>query len=148
MNGQERVGAMTDKQRTSVIDAIMDRTSEWSEANRKRDSGAVLALFDESVEMRHVENGVIFDSYKAVGDFIKGWYETTKDMKHTWEERRVLPLSLEVATMTGIFSYEAQQESGKFFQGRNVFTGVFVKRGSEWRLINGHESSVPPEQSP
>ena len=138
---------MTNEERAAVKKAIMDRTTEWAEANRRRDPDAVLDLFDDSDELRHAENGAIFPSYAALSDFVNEWYETADEMGMSWEERQVYPLAPDAATMTGIFKFEARQKSGEVFAGRNVFTGVFVKRGDSWRLIHGHESTVPSPES-
>lgn len=138
---------MTADEKSNVKKAILDVTSKWAEANCRRDAKAVIDLFDGSDELRHAENGVIFPSYAALVDFVKGWYETTIEMDHSWEERHVFPITPEAATMTGIFRYEARQKSGQVWAGRNVFTGVFIKRGDNWKLIHGHESAVPSPQS-
>jgi ketosteroid isomerase-like protein len=127
----------------AVVREILDRTSAWAEANRRRDAPAVLDLFLDSAELRHAENGVIFPSYSACADFVTGWYNSTVDMKMSWEQRDVVALSADAATMTGIFRYEATQDSGEVWSGRNVFTGVFLKRDGAWKLVHGHESTVP-----
>lgn len=128
----------------AIVAEVLDRTSEWGEACRRRDAPAVLELFLDSEDLRHVENGVIFPSHAAVAEFVNGWFGSTVEMDFSWEERHIVPLAADVATMTGVFKYEAKQESGEVWSGRNVFTGVFVKRGGTWRLVHGHESSVPP----
>ena len=136
---------MNREEKAVVQKAILDRTSEWFEANRRCDAEAMLDLFDDSDELRHAENGVIF-TYATLADFVRGWYETTDEMDLLLEERQVFPLAPEAATMTGIFRYEAKQRSGEVWAGRNAFTFVFIKRGDTWQVIHGHESPVPPPQ--
>ncbi len=131
------------KAEVNVVDAILDRTTQWAEANRRRDAAAVLDMFINSDELRHAENGVIFSSYEALAEFVKDWYDATEEMDMVWEQRAVVPLSADAATLTGIFRYEARQKSGEVWAGRNVFTGVFVRRAGRWKLIHGHESAVP-----
>ncbi len=133
--------------KAAIVAEILDRTSEWGEACRLRDAPAVLDLFLDSEDLRHVENGVIFPSYAAVAEFVNGWFGSTVEMDFSWEERHIIPLATDAASMTGVFEYEAKQESGEVWSGRNVFTGVFVKRGGIWRLVHGHESSVPLKKS-
>jgi len=129
-----------------VEEAVMQRTSRWAEAARSLDAAGVLDMFANSHELRHAENGVIFPSYEALAEFIEDWFASTEAMDFVWEQREVVPLSADAATMTGIFRYEARQESGEVWAGRNVFTGVFVRRGGRWVVIHGHESSVPAPQ--
>jgi len=131
----------------AVVKEILDQTSAWAEANRRRDAQAVLDLFLDSDDLRHVENGEIFASYSALAEFVNGWYDTTTDMDCAWERRDVVPLATDAATMTGIIRFKATQKTGEVWSGRIVFTGVFVKRGGTWKLIHGHESSVPPPEA-
>ena len=133
--------------RTAIVSEVLDRTSAWGEACRRRDAAAVLDLFLDSAELRHVDNGVIFDSHAALAEFVNGWFDTTVEMGFSWQERDVVPLAADAATMTGVFRYEAKQASGEVWTGRNVFTGVFVKRAGQWKLLHGHESTVPPPES-
>jgi ketosteroid isomerase-like protein len=137
---------MHKEEKAAVEKAIIDRTSEWFEANRQRDADAVIGLFDDSDEMRHAENGVIF-TYAALADFVGGWYDTTDEMDALLEEKHVFPLAPDAATMTGLFRFEAKQRSGEVWTGRRVFTFVFIKRGDAWKVIHGHESSVPSSQT-
>jgi ketosteroid isomerase-like protein len=129
-----------------VVDAILDRTTQWAEANRRRDTAAVLDMYINSDELRHAENGVIFPSYEALAEFVEDWYDATEEMDLVWEQRAVVRLSADAATITGIFRYEAKRKSGEVWAGRNVFTGVFVRRGGSWKLVHGHESSVPASE--
>jgi ketosteroid isomerase-like protein len=129
-----------------VGNAILDKTTQWAEANRRRDAVGVLDMFIDSEELRHAENGVVFSSYEALAKFVEDWYEATEEMDLVWEQRAVVPLSADAATLTGVFRYEARQKSGEVLAGRNVFTGVFVRRGGSWKLVHAHESSVPDSE--
>jgi ketosteroid isomerase-like protein len=137
---------MNREERAAVEKAMMDWTAEWLATNRRCDAEGMLNLFDDSDDLRHVENGVIF-TYAPLADFVRGWYETTADMGLVLEESRVFPLAPEAATMTGIFRYEAKQRSGEVWAGRNAFTFVITKRGDAWKVIHGHESTIPPPES-
>jgi ketosteroid isomerase-like protein len=137
---------MNGKEKAAVEKAIMDRMSEWFEANRRRDPDAVIGLFDESEDMRHAENGESF-THATLADFVGGWYETTDEMDALLEEKHIFPLAPDAATMTGIFRFEARQQSGEVWTGRRAFTFVFIRRGDAWKVIHGHESTVPSSQS-
>ena len=130
----------------AIVAEVLDRTFEWGEACCRRNASAVLDLFLDSEDLRHAENGVIFLSYAALAEFVNDWFGSTVEMDFSWQERHIVPLAADAATMTGVFEYEAKQKSGEVWSGSNVFTGVFVKRGGTWRLVHGHESSVPPQK--
>jgi ketosteroid isomerase-like protein len=138
---------VTSEQAARVEAAIIDRTSQWADANCRRDSGAVLDMFDGTDDLMHAENGKIFPSYAAVVEFVQGWYANVCRMELSWEERRVIALAPDAGSMTGIFRYEAETRSGEVYSGRNVFTGVFTERSGQWKLVHGHESAVPSPES-
>ena len=145
-NGSNTFQGQGSDEQAAIVAEILDRTSEWGEACRLRDAPAVLDLFLDSEDLKHVENGVIFASHTAVAEFVNGWFGSTVEMDFSWEERHIVPLAADAASMTGVFRYEAMQESGEVWSGRNVFTGVFVKRGGTWKLVHGHESIVPSQE--
>jgi uncharacterized protein YchJ len=61
-------------------------------------------------------------------------------MNVEWMQRVVVPLSLNAATMSGIFHFKATFKSGEIFEGTVMFTGVFVRKNNKWVLIHGQES--------
>jgi ketosteroid isomerase-like protein len=127
----------------NVVAQILDRTSEWADALRGRDVSGAMDMFVNSEDLRHTENGVTFASYSALTEFMNEWFASTVRMEFSWKHRDVVPLAENVATMTGVFEYAAEQKSGEVWRGKNVFTAVFVKKEGSWQLIHGHESSVP-----
>ena len=135
-------GPLTNEELATINNSILDRTSRWAEANTERNAEGVLALFLQSDELRHTENGVTFSSFDQLAEFVYGWYETTDEMSLAWEERDIFPISSNVAAMTGVFRYLAKQITGEVWAGKNVFTGVFVKEDGEWKAVHGHESSI------
>ena len=106
---------------------------------------AMMDLFDSSGELLHAEDGVIY-TYTELTNLAESWYESSYEIGTHWKERHILPLAPEAATMTAVFEYKARQKSGEVWIGSHVFTGVFIKKGDAWKLIHGHESTVPSSQ--
>jgi len=96
-------------------------------------------LFDDSDQMQYAEYGVIF-SHAELSDFARRSYDATAALSVRWEERQVFVLAPDAASMTGIIHYTATPKSGEVSTGRVVFTGVFILRGEQWKLIHGQES--------
>jgi uncharacterized protein (TIGR02246 family) len=132
---------MDEQDKSTVLQAILDQTSEWLEAMCRLDADAVMELFDDSDDMQYTEHGVIF-SYGELSDFARRSYEATAALDVRWEERQVFCLAPDAASMAGIIGYTATPRSGEVSTGRVAFTGVFVKRGDEWKLIHGQESAL------
>lgn len=130
-----------------IVNTLMERTDEWGEAARNLDTEKVIDLFMNSEELWHAENGEIFPSYSALDKFVTDFCESTEKMDFKWVERQVFPLANDAAVMSGVFTFEAIQQSGDVFSGRNAITYVFIKRDNTWKIIHGHESTAPSSQT-
>jgi ketosteroid isomerase-like protein len=134
---------MNEKDPSAVKQAILDRTSEWVAAMCRLDADAVVELFDDSDAVQFAEHGLIL-TRAAMPDFVKGAYATTAHMEVHWEERRVIPLAPDAASMTGIIHFAATPKSGEAVSGRVAFLGVFVRRGAAWKLLHGMQMTLSP----
>jgi uncharacterized protein (TIGR02246 family) len=136
---------MDTRQKGHIEKAIVQTLDEYFEAARRCDARGFMSFFVDTDEMTVIENEVIRPSRKVFEEWIDGFFKGVVKLDVTAEERRVFPLSLDVAVATGIFRYSAQTTSGDTVGGRNAFTFVFVKKGERWQINNVHESSLPVE---
>jgi uncharacterized protein (TIGR02246 family) len=132
---------MTQMEAEEVIQAIMDRTSAWVDAHLRLDAEGVMDIFENSADLKHAENGMIFPSFDAIAELVDRWSETASAMEYVWQERHVLPLAPDAAVLTSTFSYRTTFKSGEVKSGHAAFTGVFVRRNGVWRIVHGHESA-------
>jgi uncharacterized protein (TIGR02246 family) len=136
---------MDTQQKGHIEKAIVQTLDEYFEAARRCDAGAFMSFFVDTDEMTVIENEEIRPSRKVFEEWVDGFFKDVVKLDVTAEERRVFPLSLDVAVATGVFRYSAQTTSGDTVGGRNAFTFVFVKKGERWQINNVHESSLPVE---
>ena len=136
---------MDAKQKERIQKAIVQTHDGFYEAARQCDVRSFMSYFIDSDEMTVTENEEIRPSRKVFEEWVTGFYKDVVKLDVTVEERRVFPLSLDVAVATGVFRYSAQATSGEVVGGRVAFTFVFVKKGERWLISNVHESSIPAE---
>jgi len=136
---------MDTQQKGHIEKAIIQTLDEYFEATRRCDARGFMSFFVDTDEMTVIENEEIRPSRKVFEEWINGFFKGVVKLDVTAEERRVFPLSLDVAVATGVFRYSAQTTSGDAVGGRNAFTFVFVKKGERWQINNVHESSLPIE---
>jgi len=124
----------------SVTKDIMELTTTWANAHVNMDADKAIELWDNSPDLMFAENGVFFPNRDSIYTYLKSFYQSTASMNVEWKQRVVVPLSLNAATMSGIFHFKATFKTGEIFEGKSMFTGVFVRKNSRWALLHGHES--------
>ena len=127
-------------EKDSVTKDIMELTTNWVNANIDMDAGKAIEFWDNSPDLMFAENGAFFPDRDSIYSYIKGFYQSTTSMNLEWKQRVVVPLSLNAASMSGIFQFKATFKSGEIFEGTVIFTGVFVRKSNKWALIHGQES--------
>jgi uncharacterized protein (TIGR02246 family) len=125
--------------------AIIQTLDEYFEAASQRDGRRFMSFFAEADDMTVIEDAEIRPSRKVFEEWAHEFFKGVAELDATAEERRVFPLSLDVAVATGILRYSARTTSGDIVGGRNAFTFVFVKKGERWLIHHVHESSLPVE---
>jgi ketosteroid isomerase-like protein len=136
---------MDAKQEEHIEKAIVQTLEGYYEAARQCDARKFMSFFVDTDEMTVIENDEIRPSRKVFEEWIHEFFKGVVKLDVTGEDRRVFPLSFDVAVATGVFRYSAQTTSGELIGGRNAFTFVFVKKGERWQIKNVHESSLPVE---
>lgn len=124
----------------SVTKDIMVLTTNWINANIDMDADKAIEFWDNSPDLMFAENGAFFSDRDSIYSYIKGFYQSTSSMNVEWKQRVVVPLSLNAASMAGVFHFKATFKSGEIFEGTSMFTGVFVRKNNKWALIHGQES--------
>lgn len=134
---------MDAQQKEHIEKAIIQTLDEYFEAASQCDARRFMSFFVETDDMTVIENEEIRPSRKVFEEWANEFFKGVTKLDATAEERRVFPLSLDVAVATGILRYSAQTTSGDTVGGRNAFTFVFVKKGERWQIHHVHESSLP-----
>jgi uncharacterized protein (TIGR02246 family) len=140
---QKEYEKMDAQQKEHIEKAIIQTLDEYFEAASQCDARRFMSFFVETDDMTVIENEEIRPSRKVFEEWANEFFKGVTKLDATAEERRVFPLSLDVAVATGILRYSAQTTSGDTVGGRNAFTFVFVKKGERWQIHHVHESSLP-----
>ena len=134
---------LTQQEKDLVTSEIIALTDNWINAHNNMNADKASELWDNSSDLMFAENGEFFPNWNSIHDYLLNFYTTTDSMKVKWEQRVVVPLSLNSASMSGYFHAIANFKSGESFDINSMFTGVFVKKDNKWVLIHGHESVKP-----
>jgi len=132
-----------DTQKKAIEQEIIKLSDAWVTNNVNMEPDSIVEFWDNSPDLIFAENGMFFTNRDSIHLFLKGFYSNTDNMEVEWIERSIIPIKTDVASMKGKFRFKASLKSGEVFEGKNVFTAVFVKKDNKWVLINGHESAIP-----
>ena len=132
---------MDAQQKGQIEQAVGQTLDGYFEAARRCDPDGFMSFFAD--ELTVIEDEEIRPSRKVFEEWIHEFFKGVVILDVTPEERRVVPLSHDVAVATGVFGYSAQTTTGDTVGGRNAYTFVFVKTGERWQIHNVHESSLP-----
>ena len=125
----------------SIINEVFEATDMYAAGHANLDAKKVAEVYDSSPDFKLVYNGDLVPNWDTVYSFTKDWYSLTLDsVKFLWEERSVIPLTRDKATLFGGFYFRANFKSGELYQARGFMTGLFIKTDGEWKLLEGHES--------
>ena len=142
-----RVQEIDAKQGEHIEKAIMQTLDRYFEAARQRDHRRFICFLVDTNEMSTIENEEIRPSRKVFEEWITGFSKGIARLNAVAEERRVFPLSPEVAVATGVPRYSAETTSGEVVGGRSAFTSSLSRRlcqeGRASANQQCYESSLP-----
>ena len=82
-------------------------------------------------------------SYDSVAVVLKATVLTLRTIDYKWETLRIIPLSAELATFTGIIQGVIIDTTGTVTKLRLIETGTVIRRQSGWKLLNGQTAILP-----
>jgi hypothetical protein len=134
-----------DTQKKAIEQEILKLSDAWVANNVNMKPDSIVEFWDNSPDLIFAENGMFFTNRDSIHAFLESFYSNTDKMEVEWLERSIIPLTADVASMKGKFRFKASFKSGEVFEGKNVFTAVFLNKNNKWVLINGHESKIEEE---
>lgn len=123
-----------------IVQEIIKTSDVWAEANINMNPDKAVEFWSSSPELKYAENGEFFANKDSIHSVLRNYYKQTKSMDVEWLYRTVLPLTTNLAAMSGSFHFKLQFTSGEIFEDTTAFTSLFIKKNNNWSLIQGHES--------
>jgi len=124
-----------------IVKEIFAVSDNWAFANINMDAEKAAEFWDSSSNFLFVENGEQILNWDSLFYGIKNWYSQPLDsIELRWEERKVIPLTHEAATLFCKFYFRARFKTGELYHSRAFITALFVKKDGKWKLMQGHES--------
>jgi hypothetical protein len=123
-----------------IVQEIIKTSDVWAEANINMNPDKAVEFWSSSPDLKYAENGAFFANKDSIHSVLRNYYRQTKSMNVEWLHRTVLPLTNNLAAMSGSFHFTLQFLNGEIFEDTTAFTSLFIRKNNNWSLIQGHES--------
>jgi hypothetical protein len=125
-----------------VKDSVKAMTDHISKDLSVRGPVAWLDYFEDSPDFYMASDGVlVFKDYTSAGKFINDTLaKTFVRIILRWDQLRIDPLSINLASVSSGFQEELKNSAGKSIFTNGYFSAVAEKTSHSWQLRNAHWS--------
>jgi hypothetical protein len=81
-------------------------------------------------------------NFDSVSHILRKSAPQWKTINNRWDTLRIIPLSNELATYTGILQSSMTDTAGAELNFKMIETGVLIKRKDGWKLLHGQTGMV------
>ncbi len=123
-----------------VVQEVLGVVDDYTLAHNDLDDAKSAECFVNSPELVVAENSELTPNWEVLAKQIKEFHSTVATSQLSWENKKVLVLSLNSAAMTGRFSFNALLKDKKKISLSGYVTIVLVKHNNQWKFYQYHES--------
>jgi ketosteroid isomerase-like protein len=107
-----------------------------------KDADTALSHF--SYDIIAVSNDKLFPSFEALAVDVRAYYEILKEVNlAAWDEIHIRVINTNAAVFTAKFRYSFTSKDNNRTDLQGVWTALFVKDKSHWKIRVRHESFAP-----
>jgi len=136
----------TEEQRAAVADTIRQLADTFFEDFRTLDIDRAVAPFASDVVW--AENGVLGANRDSLETAWSGVFASIREVTSgEWGEVHVKVLGPDAAAYTASFDWVGVDSTGAQLGGSGVWTTIWQRTAEGWKIVQGHESYLPPPDS-
>ncbi len=99
-------------------------------------------------EIVWAENGVLGANRDSLATAWAGFFAAIQEVTSgDWDEVHIKVLGPAAAVFTASFDWAGIDTTGAELGGRGVWTTVWERTADGWKIVQGHESYLPPPES-
>jgi hypothetical protein len=127
----------------AVTDSARQTLHRYYETVKQEGLLAEFAYLDSSAEFFWVPPGYKSPlNFDSVATILRSNATKWKLIDNKWDSLRVIPLSPELASYTGILQSSMTDTAGVELTFKMIETGVLIKRTDGWKLLHGQTSML------
>jgi ketosteroid isomerase-like protein len=109
-----------------------------------KDADTALGHFADDIIA--VSNDKLFPSFESLEEDVRAYYEILKDVNlAAWDEIYIRVIDTNAAVFTAKFRYSFTSKNNARTDLKGIWTALYVKNGSSWKIRVRHESFAPME---
>jgi ketosteroid isomerase-like protein len=107
-----------------------------------KDAATALSHYRQDATI--VSNGFLYPSFQSFAEHIKQFYGSLSRVNlAAWDEIYINVLTVDTAVFTAKFSWSSTATNGVKTDLQGVWTALFIRDKSGWRISLRHESFIP-----
>lgn len=111
-----------------------------------KDADTALSHFSDDIIA--VSNDKLFPSFEALAEDVRAYYEILKEVNlAAWDEIHIRVINTNAAVFTAKFRYGFTSKDNNRTDLQGVWTALYVKDKSTWKIRVRHESFSPMENT-
>ncbi len=137
---------LTEEQSAAVADTVRQLADAFFDDFRAGDVDGAFAPF--SSEIVWAENGVLAANRDSLVTVWSGFFASIQEVTSgDWGEVHVTVLGPGAAVFNASFDWAGVDTTGAELGGSGVWTTVWQRTVDGWKIVQGHESYLPPPES-
>jgi len=136
---------LTETERAEIESAIKSIIQEIDKAYIAQDVNQLANFFLKSENLQTVLSGKVTVGWDGYCERTRQWNEENNVASSPSDYVYVDVLSRDAAVVTESGLWTGKDQSGAEIKQRWSWTGVFMKKENEWKIVNAHESYAPAE---
>ncbi|MHB1193871.1 MAG: nuclear transport factor 2 family protein [Longimicrobiales bacterium] len=123
----------------AVEDTVLDLTDELARAISDRNAKRIAGMFAQSRYTKYVSDGVVIplDSIETV---LARFYGGLDSLSFSWYRKEAEVIGAEAVAVTSWTTYTAIPRGGAPITEAAVFTNLFIRTETGWKLLSSHKS--------
>jgi len=139
---------LTEEQKAAIVDEVTRLRDESLVSIRQLDQAGWLAYFQDSEDVTYAESGMVFRGRSALAEHLRTVWAPIARFAGDWGELNFQVLAPTVAVVTSISDFTGIDTAGNETQFYGTWTGVWVEKDGEWKMVNAAETFPAAEASP
>ena len=129
------------KDSLEVVRGVFNATENFAEANDMINAEGVANFWLNSPDFIFVENTTLHLGFDAIYKNCINFYSVPIDStKLIWTERKILPVSKNLAHLYGRYNFYIRFKSGEIIHGSPYYSAIMKLDNGGWKVLRGHES--------
>ena len=141
---QSNTGGMSAEQHKAIEKAVLEVHGKMMEAEKSLDAEKFFSHIADFDKGLIIQDGMLFKTRQEALDAVEMGFQSVAKVERTYNQTYVTVPSPKTALLTAQGTSSVTLSDGRTLSGPFAASMVFVLRGGQWMLLQGHYSTPNP----